>query len=369
MGGAVVNIAARCPVDADARRRRGGDRRARGEVVDAPSCSCRVPDHPVGARGHSRRVGWSGWSSLPGALDRRRIARRARRRSIAVACCLAALLVAADVRSSRAPSCLSDHAECSSSIGTRRAASWPPTARCLEEHARLRRSCTRAAPPPRFVCRLLSRRGAATWSTRSSPPSTRSSPRSSLVHPASPVRAGPGGLRLRQRRRARTTAWPRAAGAGCRDSSVGSGDVALPISRQTIWEFLALVPSAAPRHRLGYLAVDPRRVDDPDVAPRRRDRRDPRPRRRGVVEPQGHRPVRRGRSTGPRRVATCLAGQVRRAIQALLAGSPRNLECVGRLSDDELRGCSGARARTCSCRGTRRSVSPWPKRCCAVASP
>jgi hypothetical protein len=42
-------------------------------------------------------------------------------------------------------------------------------------------------------------------------------------------------------------------------------DAALPISRQTLWEFLELVPSAAPRTRLGYLAVDPTEWQDPVV--------------------------------------------------------------------------------------------------------
>lgn len=40
---------------------------------------------------------------------------------------------------------------------------------------------------------------------------------------------------------------------------------ALPISRQTQWEFLSLVPEAAPRTRLGYLAVDPTEWADPEI--------------------------------------------------------------------------------------------------------
>jgi hypothetical protein len=42
-------------------------------------------------------------------------------------------------------------------------------------------------------------------------------------------------------------------------------DVALPISRQTLWEFLEMVPSAAPRTTLGYLGVDPTAWQDPGV--------------------------------------------------------------------------------------------------------
>ncbi|MCX7620283.1 MAG: glycosyltransferase family 4 protein [Acidimicrobiales bacterium] len=42
-------------------------------------------------------------------------------------------------------------------------------------------------------------------------------------------------------------------------------DVALPISQQTLWEFLALVPSAAPRTFLAYLAVDPTEWESPGV--------------------------------------------------------------------------------------------------------
>lgn len=41
--------------------------------------------------------------------------------------------------------------------------------------------------------------------------------------------------------------------------------VALPISKQAQWEFLSLVPSAAPRTRLEYLGVDPSEWDDPEV--------------------------------------------------------------------------------------------------------
>ena len=42
-------------------------------------------------------------------------------------------------------------------------------------------------------------------------------------------------------------------------------DVALPISDQTRWEFLAQVPTAAPHTRLAYLALDPEEWSDPGV--------------------------------------------------------------------------------------------------------
>jgi hypothetical protein len=42
-------------------------------------------------------------------------------------------------------------------------------------------------------------------------------------------------------------------------------DESLPISRQTMWEFLALVPSAAPRTMLGYLGVEAAAWSDPGI--------------------------------------------------------------------------------------------------------
>ena len=113
--------------------------------------------------------------------------------------------------------------------------------------------------------------------------------------------------------------------------------VALPISRQTMWEFLALVPSAAPRTYLAYLAVDPRQFADPGV------RREP-----DLIVTVAHvdeeswsrkgidRFVDAARTDPARRY--CLIGRVAESMQAVLAEkAPPNLECAGRLSDDELR--------------------------------
>lgn len=113
--------------------------------------------------------------------------------------------------------------------------------------------------------------------------------------------------------------------------------VALPISRQTMWEFLALVPSAAPRTYLAYLAVDPEEFRDPAVA---RDHAavvtvahvdDESWSRKGI-----DRFVEAARSDPTRRYV--LVGNIAEPIKARLATlAPPNLECVGRLSHDDLR--------------------------------
>jgi glycosyltransferase involved in cell wall biosynthesis len=113
--------------------------------------------------------------------------------------------------------------------------------------------------------------------------------------------------------------------------------VALPISRQTMWEFLALVPSAAPRTQLAYLAVDPTRFEDP-VVPREADLvvtvahvDDESWSRKGIdrfVEAARRDPGHR----------YLLVGKVSDSIRStLLSDVPSNLSIAGRLSDDELR--------------------------------
>jgi glycosyltransferase involved in cell wall biosynthesis len=114
-------------------------------------------------------------------------------------------------------------------------------------------------------------------------------------------------------------------------------DIALPISKQTRWEFLRLVPSAAPRTRLGYLAVDPDAWTDPDVE------RDPDAvvtvayvdreqwSRKGI-----DRFVAAARADPRRRYV--LGGRIDASMEASLrADAPSNLEIVGSLSHDELR--------------------------------
>ena len=113
--------------------------------------------------------------------------------------------------------------------------------------------------------------------------------------------------------------------------------VALPISRQTMWEFLALVPSAAPRTYLAYLAVDPEEFRDPGVA-----------RAANTVVTVAHvdeeawsrkgidRFVEAARRDSARRYV--LVGRIAETIEPRLrAMAPSNLDCVGRLSHDDLR--------------------------------
>jgi glycosyltransferase involved in cell wall biosynthesis len=113
--------------------------------------------------------------------------------------------------------------------------------------------------------------------------------------------------------------------------------VALPISRQTMWEFLALVPSAAPRTYLAYLAVDPNEFRDPSVA-----------RDASTVVTVAHvdeeswsrkgidRFVDAARNDPSRRYV--LVGSIADALRPRLeALAPPNLDCVGRLSHDDLR--------------------------------
>lgn len=114
-------------------------------------------------------------------------------------------------------------------------------------------------------------------------------------------------------------------------------DVCLPISRQTMWEFLALVPSAAPRTHLGYLAVDPDEWIDPGVD------RDPE-----LVVTVGYidyeawsrkgidRFVQAARDDPERRYV--LAGRLAPEVDAILdAWAPPNLERPGRLDHEDLR--------------------------------
>jgi glycosyltransferase involved in cell wall biosynthesis len=104
-----------------------------------------------------------------------------------------------------------------------------------------------------------------------------------------------------------------------------------------MWEFLALVPSAAPRTYLAYLAVDPDEFRDPGVA------RDP-----ATVVTVAHvdeeswsrkgidRFVEAARNDPTRRYV--LVGRIADELQSRLAAlAPANLDCVGRLSHDDLR--------------------------------
>jgi glycosyltransferase involved in cell wall biosynthesis len=104
-----------------------------------------------------------------------------------------------------------------------------------------------------------------------------------------------------------------------------------------MWEFLALVPSAAPRTYLAYLAVDPDEFRDPGVA-----------RERTTVVTVAHvdeeswsrkgidRFVEAARNDPTRRYV--LVGTIAERIKARLATiAPPNLDCAGRLSHDELR--------------------------------
>jgi glycosyltransferase involved in cell wall biosynthesis len=114
-------------------------------------------------------------------------------------------------------------------------------------------------------------------------------------------------------------------------------DVALPISRQTEWEFLTMVPSAAPRTRLGYLAVDPDQWTDPGVE------RDPE-----LVVTLGYvdaeawsrkgidRFVEAARADPSRRYV--LAGRIAPDVEQLIDRiAPANLERPGRLEHEQLR--------------------------------
>lgn len=114
-------------------------------------------------------------------------------------------------------------------------------------------------------------------------------------------------------------------------------DVALPISWQTTWEFLTLVPSAAPRTHLGYLAVDPGEWEDPGVE-----------RDCDLVVTVGYvdaeawsrkgidRFVEAARVDSNRRYV--LAGRISPEIKPVLDDlKPPNLEVAGRLEHDDLR--------------------------------
>lgn len=114
-------------------------------------------------------------------------------------------------------------------------------------------------------------------------------------------------------------------------------DVCLPISWQTTWELLTLVPSAAPRTRLGHLAVDPDEWVDPGVE------RDP-----DLVVTVGYvdaeawsrkgidRFVEAARSDPARRYV--LAGRIAPDVAVTLDRlAPANLERPGRLEHDALR--------------------------------
>jgi len=114
-------------------------------------------------------------------------------------------------------------------------------------------------------------------------------------------------------------------------------DVALPISRQTECEFLELVPSAAPRTWLGYLAVDPDEWSDPAVE-----------RDLDTVVTLGYideeawsrkgidRFVEAARTDPGRRYV--LAGRITPEISRRIDRiAPPNLERPGRLSSDDLR--------------------------------
>lgn len=112
-------------------------------------------------------------------------------------------------------------------------------------------------------------------------------------------------------------------------------DVALPISWQTLWEFVALVPSAAPRTRIGYLAVDETRWQDPGVS-RDADRvvtlayvDEEAWSRKGV-----DRFVELARRDPDREYV--LAGRVAPESAHRLADAPSNLVVTGHLSHDEL---------------------------------
>ena len=113
--------------------------------------------------------------------------------------------------------------------------------------------------------------------------------------------------------------------------------VALPISKQSLREFVALVPSAAPRTRLGYLAVDPAQWTDPGIA------RDP-----DVLVTLGYideetysrkgidRFVRMACDDPARRYV--LAGRLTPDVAArVTAVQPPNLETPGPLEHEELR--------------------------------
>lgn len=114
-------------------------------------------------------------------------------------------------------------------------------------------------------------------------------------------------------------------------------DVALPISRQTMWEFLALVPQAAPRTYLAYLAVDPAEWEDPGIE------RDPElVVTVGYIDEEGwsrkgiDRFVEAARNDPTRRYV--LAGRIVDSVaQRLDADAPVNLERPGPLAHDDLR--------------------------------
>jgi glycosyltransferase involved in cell wall biosynthesis len=115
-------------------------------------------------------------------------------------------------------------------------------------------------------------------------------------------------------------------------------DVALPISKQTEREFLALVPGAAERTHLAYLALEPERWLCPEGVVRDDE----------VVVTVGHiddeawsrkgidRFVELARRDGDRRYV--LGGQLTEPVARRLAGlAPPNLVLAGRLDHDELR--------------------------------
>jgi glycosyltransferase involved in cell wall biosynthesis len=113
--------------------------------------------------------------------------------------------------------------------------------------------------------------------------------------------------------------------------------VALPISEQIRWEFLALVPSAAGRTTVAYLAVDPAEWADPGVE------RDP-----DLVVTVGGVPDEQtwGRKGLDRFVDAARrdpdrtyawAGAIDDEVAArVLVDLPPNLRCLGRLDHDEL---------------------------------
>ena len=114
-------------------------------------------------------------------------------------------------------------------------------------------------------------------------------------------------------------------------------DAARPISKQTLWEFLDLVPSAAPRTALGYLAVDPTAWSDPGV-----DRDLQTVVTLGYIDEEAW-----SRKGIDRFVAAATADPARRYVLAgritpevaarIDAIDPPNLERPGRLGHDELR--------------------------------
>lgn len=113
--------------------------------------------------------------------------------------------------------------------------------------------------------------------------------------------------------------------------------VALPISDQSMWEFVVQVPSAAPRTARAYLAVDPATWPDPGVE------RDPdQVVTVGYVDEEAwsrkgiDRFVEAARQDPGRRYV--LAGRLVESVARRIdADRPPNLSCPGRLEHDDLR--------------------------------